>query len=121
VYNGGVGKKQMRWLKRNLNAAERRGENVLVFSHHLLCGPELELALNGPEVAELLSKYPGTVRAAIAGHYHEGVSAEYKGISFITLEGMITGAENAFAVVALYPDRIEFEGYGRAGSHTIPL
>jgi manganese-dependent ADP-ribose/CDP-alcohol diphosphatase len=121
IYSGGIGKKQMRWLKRELKMAERKGENVLVFSHHPLCGPTPEIALNGLEIVELLSKYPDTVQGTIAGHMHEGDSGVQDGMHFITVEGMITGAENAFGLVTLHPDRIEFEGHGRVSSHTIPL
>lgn len=121
-YNGGVGKKQMRWLERELKRAGRRSMNVLIFSHHPLYGVRGLTALNDLEVIDLLSKYPDTVRGVISGHHHAGAFGVCEGISFITIQGMVeTESDNAYGIVTIYPDRIEFEGAGRAESHTIVL
>lgn len=121
-YNGGVGKKQMRWLKRELKKAGRCGMNVLLFSHHPLHGVPGLNALNDVEIVELLSKFPGTVRGAIAGHHHDGAFAIQDGIFFITVDGIVeTENDNAFGVVTIYPDRLELEGYGRTEPQKILL
>ncbi len=121
-YNGGIGKKQMRWLERELRKAERRGMNVLLFSHHPLYGVPGLNALNDVEIVALLSKYRGTVRGAIAGHHHDGAFATHNGIPFVTTEGMVeTEVGNAYGVVSVYHDSIEFEGRGRTESHKILL
>ncbi len=117
-YNGGVGAKQRRWLERELKKAERREMNVLLFSHHPLCGVRGLTALDDVEVLELLSRYSTIVRGVISGHHHSGAFEVRGGIPFITTEGMVeTEDANAYGVVSVYPDRIEFEGRGRARSY----
>ncbi len=121
-YNGGISKKQMRWLEHELKKAGRRSMKVLIFSHHPLYGPKGLTALNDVEIVELLSKFPTVVKGAIAGHHHDGAFGTSNDIPFITTEGMVeTESGNAYGVVTVYSDKIELEGQGRMKSHTITL
>lgn len=120
-YNGGISKEQMEWLRTELDKATVKKENVIIFSHHPLYAAEGLTALNDEEIVELITSYPN-VKASISGHHHPGDYAEYKGIPFITTEGMIeTEDTNAYAIVDIYKDRIEFTGKGRTRSYSIPL
>lgn len=120
-YNGGIGREQMEWLKGELDASQQNHESVLLFSHHPLYAAPGLTALNDLEIRELIAKY-SCVKGVISGHHHAGDYGEYKGIPFITTEGMIeTEAENAYGIVDIYKDRIQFTGRGRSRSYTILL
>lgn len=120
-YNGGISKRQMEWLKQELEKSQKESVNTLLFSHHPLYGVKSLTALNDKEIIGLLSKYPA-VKGVISGHHHAGAFDVYEGIPFVTTEGMIeTETDNAFGVVTIYPDKIEIEGIGRTKSHTIQL
>lgn len=121
TYNGGVSSKQLQWLDTQLREARDKGEQVLVFSHHPLYPPIGLTALNDKEILNILSSYP-CVKAVISGHHHAGAYGEYRGISCITLEGMIeTEKTTAYAVVKVTPEAISIKGQGRAKSRVIPL
>lgn len=120
-YNGGISRQQMEWLKKELEEAGRKHESVLLFSHHPLYAAPGLTALNDLEILELISCYP-CVKGAISGHHHPGAYGEYKGISFITTEGMIeTENDNAYGIVDIYKDKIRFTGKGRSKSYTLLL
>lgn len=120
-YNGGISQKQLEWLRSELETAERKKEDVLVFSHHPLYAAPGLTAFNDLEIIELLAAYP-CVKGAICGHHHAGDFDTYKDIPFITTEGMIeTANENAYGIVDIYTDRIVFTGKGRSRSYTLPI
>lgn len=120
-YNGGISRKQMEWLKKELEEAGQNRESVLLFSHHPLYAAPGLTALNDQEILELITCYP-CVKGAISGHHHPGAYGEYKGIPFITTEGMIeTENENAYGIVDIYKNKIRFTGKGRSKSYTILL
>ncbi|MDR0937757.1 MAG: metallophosphoesterase [Mediterranea sp.] len=120
-YNGGVSAHQLEWLDKVLRRAERKGKRVLVFSHHPLYPEMGESALNAREILSVIARHT-CVKALFAGHHHAGGFARYNGIPSVNIEGMVeTAARNAFAVVTLYPDRIEIEGHGRVPSRTLPV
>lgn len=120
-YNGGISSTQMQWLEQELEKAQEKSLNTLVFSHHPLCGVEGLTALNDLDIIELLSKF-SVVKGVISGHHHSGAFDTYKGIPFITTEGMIeTEAINAYGIVTINVDKIEIKGKGRTKSYTISL
>lgn len=120
-YNGGVSKKQLHWLKQELETAQKKEEKVIVFSHHPLFAAPGLTALNDLEILKILSSY-SCVKAGISGHHHPGDFGSYKDIPFITTEGMIeTEAENAYGIVHLSDDRITLTGFGRTKSYTLPV
>ncbi|MDR1097465.1 MAG: metallophosphoesterase [Tannerella sp.] len=120
-YNGGISKKQLEWLKNELETAERKKEKVIVFSHHPLYAAPGLTALNDREILAVLAAYP-CVKAGISGHHHPGDFGFYKDIPFITTEGMIeTEKENAYAIVEITADRIVLNGKGRTRSYTLPI
>ncbi len=120
-YNGGIGEKQIQWLRKELILAGSQNERVLIFSHHPLYAAPGLTALNDQEIVELITEYP-QVKACISGHHHPGDFGEYKGVAFITTEGMVeTENKNAFGVIEIYNDCIEFIGKGRSRSYTIKM
>ena len=56
------------------------------------------------------------------GHDHEGGYAQQDSIHFVTFQGLVeSGAENAYAIVEVYPDRLEIRGYGTVPSRSLAL
>ena len=120
-YNGGISKKQLAWLKQELETAQEEDERVIVCSHHPLYAAPGLTALNDLEILEVLSAYP-CVKAGISGHHHPGDFATYKGIPFITTEGMIeTENENAYGILELTKKQIILTGKGRTKSYTLQI
>lgn len=119
-WNGGIAKKQFKWLERKLKAAERKGKKVVVFSHHPFLPANGLETLNSPELIALFVKY-NTVKAVISGHHHPGNFEMYEGIPFITLEGMVETVNNAFGYMDIYPDKLIIHGQGRLTSRELPI
>ncbi len=119
TYNGAVGADQLAWLESKLKEAEAAGERVILFNHFPLLPAGPHTLWNAPEVLERVSPYAGTVAAWINGHNHAGGHAERGGIHFLTLNGMLDTETNAYAVIELFPDRLEVIGRGRQPSLTL--
>lgn len=120
-WNGGISHKQLQWLDKRLAKCEKKGYNVLVFSHHPLYPSTEFTALNNMEILEVVGRYT-CVKTIFAGHHHAGEFAYYKDIPVITIEGMIeTPDSNSYGIVKLYDDKIVLEGKGRMKSRTFDL
>lgn len=119
TWNGGISNEQMQWLDKTLAKSQKKGEMVIICSHHPLY-PEMGFtALNDREILQTIEKY-SCVKALLAGHHHTGAFAYYKGIPSITAEGMVeTKNENAYGIVEIYPDKILLKGEGRMTSREI--
>lgn len=57
-WNGGISRKQMKWLDDLLGKCERNHNNVLIFTHHPLYPQSEFTALNNMEILNTISKYP---------------------------------------------------------------
>ncbi|EKU90028.1 glycoside hydrolase family 2 TIM barrel-domain containing protein [Bacteroides oleiciplenus] len=117
-WNGGISRKQMKWLDDLLGKCERNHNNVLIFTHHPLYPQGEFTALNNIEILNTISKYP-CVKAVFSGHHHAGAFGYYKGIPMITQEGMIeTETQNAYSTVEITRDSILVKGRGRVPSRS---
>lgn len=120
-WNGGISARQMKWLKKLLGKAEKKQENVLIFSHHPLYPAKEFTALNDKEILQALSAF-SCVKGVISGHHHVGAFDTWQQIPCITTEGMIeTEDTNAYAVLDIYEDRVVLTGIGRSRSYEIML
>lgn len=113
TWNGGLGRKQMHWLKKQLASAANHGEKVLILCHMPLM-PETgrHNVWNGREVKALLEGYPN-VLAYFNGHVHQSSYFTDKGIHYVTFRGMVEEEENGFALVEVYHDYVKIKGYAR--------
>lgn len=110
-WNGAVGSAQRAWLEAQLQQAQAAQEQVIVFGHYPLAPHNSHMLLNGPQLAQLFCRYG--VRACFAGHDHRGGYARLAQTDFITLRGMLDGAEAVpFATVTLTPAGMTVTGYG---------
>jgi hypothetical protein len=123
-WNGGVGEKQLQWLRNVLGQARERRERVIVFCHQ----PVIEesstpqfLAWNCGEIRAVLEE-SGVVMAWMNGHDHDGGYAESRGIHYVTLPGMVeSGSANSYTLVDVFDGRLELRGTGAAPSRTLAL
>ncbi|MFA7473775.1 MAG: metallophosphoesterase [Spirosomataceae bacterium] len=116
-WNGGVSKQQLKWLVKQLKKAQRKGQQVMVFTHHPLYPPFGATALNDQEILETLAGY-ACVKGVISGHHHTGEFGVYEGIPCITTEGMIETADtNAYGILEIYPEKFVLIGKGRTKSY----
>lgn len=119
-WNGGIGSKQLRWLEKELNSADKKGLKVIVFSHHPFL-PENGLeTLNNRVLINLFVKHKA-VKAVLSAHHHPGNFEMYKSIPFITLEGMVETKSNAFGYMSLFPDKLIIHGQGRMTTREVSL
>lgn len=120
-WNGGIGTKQMKWLKKELTSAEKQNKKVMIFTHHPIL-PENGLeALNSRELLRVFEAFK-SVKAVLSGHHHAGNFVMYQDIPFITLEGMIeTKDQTAFGYMDILPDRLQIYGKGRMSSQKVNL
>jgi manganese-dependent ADP-ribose/CDP-alcohol diphosphatase len=123
AWNGGLGEQQREWLKLELASAEQAGQKVVVFSHHPVLAESStkgHLLWDHAEVLAILDQAPAFT-AWINGHDHAGGFAERNGRSFLTLPAVVNAdpANNAYATVDVFVDRMEIHGVGNVASRTI--
>ena len=121
LFGGGVGARQLAWLRATLLAVRGAGcEHVVVFSHIPLhpdaCKPDC-LLWNYADVLEVLEEHPGLVKLCLAGHSHEAraVRDEGSGIVYYTLDAPLEQGPpdgDGFSTACAYADRIEIDGQG---------
>ena len=120
-WNGSLSDEQFAWLEATLAEAATAGERVIVMNHHPVFPENAHNMWDSERVLELLSRAPHVV-AYLNGHNHAGNFGLLDGTYFVNFKGMVdSAATNAYAIVAVYEDRIEIEGFGRETSRTLPL
>ncbi len=118
-WNGAIGAKQMKWLERELQKAEKNSERVILACHFPLQSAKTSGVLwNSNEVNTLISKYPD-VFAFLAGHGHISQHIPADGIHHIMFKGMVEETQNAYAIVSVFQDHIEIEGFGEEVSRKL--
>ncbi len=119
-WNGAVGSQQLAWLEQTLQQAQHQQETVLVFGHYPLAPENKHNLWNCDLLVSLLCHYQ--VRAYFAGHDHEGNYTRIENTDFITLKGMVDGADRLpFAMVELKNGELIVNGYGPEVSRALPL
>lgn len=112
-WNGGIGKKQLKWIQSVLEDAAVKEEKVILFSHFPIAPAETHNLWNDKEVVALLESFPNVV-AWMSGHNHKGGYTRQNGIYYLIMHGMVeTESTTAYSVVVVYADRIEIQGVGR--------
>lgn len=120
-WNGSLSDAQFAWLGDKLQAASDAGERVIVLSHYPVNPPHRDNLLDSERLLCLVAKFPN-VAAWFSGHNHDGNYGRIGNTHFVTFKGMVgTPTETAYAIVTVFADRIEIEGFGREDSRTLPL
>lgn len=122
AWNGGIGRRQLDWLRSTLASAGNNGESVILFCHFPVLAAAStghHLLWNHDEVLSLLVSNPA-VKAWFNGHDHKGGYAMHEGIHFVTVPGMVEkGAEKAYGIVEVSPARLRIKGSGSVPSRTL--
>ncbi len=115
-WNGGISKRQLGWLKTQLDKSSAAGQEVFLFCHFPIWPEDIHNLLNYKEVNTLLGGYTNII-ACFSGHNHAGNYGNINQIHFITMKGMVeTAKDNSFAVVDVFSNRIWIKGSGREKS-----
>jgi predicted phosphodiesterase len=121
-WNGGLGERQLGWLRTTLSHARDDGQPVVLFCHL----PALEASTEATyllwdhvKLVQLLGEFPGVV-AYFNGHDHGGGYAQSGAIHYVTIPGMVEAPmQSAFAVVDVYADHLAVRGFGKVPSRTL--
>jgi len=110
-WNGALGTAQLQWLEKTLQDAQTRQETVIVLGHYPLAPINTHNLWNDDTVVALLCRY--RVRAYFGGHQHGGGYQRINSTDFITLKGMVDGAEQTpYAIVELHGTALTLHGRG---------
>ncbi len=113
TWNGAVGKEQLAWLEKELAAAQKKKQKVIMACHFpLYPDSATELLWNAKEVRALIEKYP-CVFAYFNGHVHKSQYFFEKGVHYVSFRGMVELEDNAFALVMVYANHLEIKGFGK--------
>ncbi|MDM9620124.1 metallophosphoesterase [Rhizobium sp. S96] len=121
AWNAMASDEQFAWLADEIEAAGRANERVIVMNHYPVYPPNEHDCWDRERIIELLSPQDH-VAAYFNGHNHVGNYGAVNGCHFVNFKGMVdTEAENAFAIVEIWPDRITIHGFGREDDRTLAL
>ncbi|WP_242202697.1 metallophosphoesterase [Aestuariivivens insulae] len=121
-WNGGLSKTQLHWVKKELDDAVLKKEQVGFYCHFpVVRDAEVHNIWNYRQFLELIKDY-GNVKFYFNGHNHHGDYIEKNGVHFLTFKGMVdTPNSTAFSVVRITKDSILIKGYGREQSRRLKM
>ena len=119
-WNGAIGEAQISWLKKVLNNASKRNENVIIFCHFPVFPENIHNLWNADEIINIVDDY-SCVKAYVNGHNHDGNYAFKNGVHYLTLKGMVETEQNSYAVIKLNNEYIQVEGYGREENRLLKI
>lgn len=118
-WNGGFSKKQLKWLKEQLDYASATGEKVLLICHFPIAPDNVHNLLNYKEVLALLENYQNII-GWFNGHNHAGNYINLNMMHSVTFKGMVeTESYNSFATIDVYTNKLEIRGNGREKSQVL--
>jgi predicted phosphodiesterase len=120
AWNASLSDEQFAWLASEIEQAKAAGEKVIVMNHFPVYPPCEHDMWDRERIVELLASQANVV-AYLNGHNHVGNYGKVAGCHFVNFKGVVdTESENTFAIVDVYPDRMEIRGFGREDSRTLP-
>jgi hypothetical protein len=120
-WNAASGEAQLAWLAGKLLEAKAASERVVVMNHYPVYPPNDHNSWDSDRIVDLVARHDHVI-AYFSGHNHQGNYALTGGAHFLNFKGMVdTPHSNAFAIVAVYPDRLEVTGYGREKNRVLAL
>lgn len=126
AFNGGVGDQQLRWLEEELQTSRKLSQKVLVFSHtpiHPASAHPVCLLWNYQAVLDVLGSYTDVVMASFAGHTHKFGYSYHNNVHYRVLEAVLESPppQKTFAILSVYEDRLQLDGFGECESATYPI
>lgn len=120
-WNSAIGKKQQNWLKQQLDLADAKKQDVIIFCHMPVKPAKNSHNLwNDTEIVQLIEEYPN-VFAYFNGHNHSGSYINSNGIHYITLKGMVNTNDNSFAILEIYDKYARLNGFGSQNSYKLSI
>lgn len=120
-WNGALSKVQLKWVRSELDLAEKNRENVGFYCHfpvYPLAGDNL---WNREDLIDLISEY-SCVKLFFNGHNHAGAYKMVDGIHYLTFQAMVNTQESSSYATAMFQkDTVFIQGYGREISRKLPL
>lgn len=111
-WNGGIGKRQLKWLEERLQKADAERRKVILFCHWPLLPENGTQLWNNKEVLSMINHYHCVV-AWIAGHHHAGSYEKMGDIHYLTLKGMVEAKSGmSCGIINVYSDKLLLDGYG---------
>lgn len=118
-WNGGLSNNQINWLDDQLDEATKEKEKIFLICHFPIFPENAHNLLNYNELLSMVEKYHNII-AWFNGHNHAGNYGNFNLIHFLTFRGMVeTEAENSFAIVDVYKNKIWIRGFGREKSRIL--
>jgi manganese-dependent ADP-ribose/CDP-alcohol diphosphatase len=118
-FNGAVDQPQLTWLRETLTRAREDQVPCVILSHqpiHPHSSHGTCLMWNYQTVMDLLREFKDVILLALAGHAHRGgyKRDESSGIHFRVVEAALESPppNMTYAVVDVYPDKVEVRGFG---------
>ena len=119
-WNGGIGSRQLGWLKGQLDDAVSENNQVFLFCHFPVFPENVHNLLNYEEVLNLLVNYKNII-SWFSGHNHAGNYGSFNKIHFVTFRGMVdTPSTNSYAIVDVYTNKLWIRGFGREQNQILP-
>jgi len=113
TWNGGLSKAQLHWVKKELELAMEKSQNVGFYCHFPIFPLAGDNLWNRDDFIKLIDEYD-CVKLFFNGHNHKGAYDLVDGIHFLTFKAMVnTNDETSFATVKFKNDSVLVTGYGR--------
>jgi predicted phosphodiesterase len=118
-WNGGIGKNQLEWLKKQLEESTLANRKAIIFCHFPIFPENAHNLLNNKELISTLENYHNVI-AWFSGHNHSGNYGNFNYIHCVNMKGMVeTETTNSFARVEIYHNKIWIHGSGRERSQIL--
>ncbi len=114
-WNGGLGRKQLDWIKDQVTQASLLKQTLLVFGHQPIIPDEAHSMWDSRKLLEILSGYHGQV-LYFCGHKHSGGDHSIGNTRIINLKGMVEQPQPSFGILTVYPDHFILKGFGELSS-----
>lgn len=119
-WNGTIGTQQREWLMQTVRTASEEGRQSAILAHHPVLPVHHDNLLDDQDMKDWLTGLDG-LKIWLSGHQHAGGYDWHGGIHFLTLRGMVQAHTNAYAVITVYPDRIQVDGHDREPSRSLAV
>ena len=118
-WHGGIGLKQLTWLRQQLNDATSTEKKVIIFCHFPIFPENEHNLLNYKEMISILEDYNNVI-AWFSGHNHSGNYGNFNYIHCVNLKGMVeTESTGSWSLVEVYSNKLWIKGSGRERSQIL--
>jgi len=110
-WNGGLGKKQLEWVQKEVDKANELNQKLIVFGHQPILPNGAHSMWDSDKLIKVLSSCHSNV-LYICGHFHAGGDHTIGNVRILNLRGMVEWPNPSWGILSIYPDHYELKGYG---------